>query len=359
MTEQSSDTAYQMSEAEANEILRSLLHKEGNWVNWGHKCQKLQKAGYDSQVIFERTGFQAVQQNLIIVASQVFDSLVQSGAETDLLAHYEGPRSDLLYEFRVLTKEQRLAAATLGLEKKIDLDEAREIARAIQEFSRLSQVPNEFTRHAGDALAYQCWKRGKQKRDLAERAKLIAKGLKFAHSPQARTAIEALLQDFSATPNRSAPLLPIHRLQGEDELARMIPLAGRFPMTSAEVAAVAGVTIQEPFRMVTVESTHTLVPLPGWQAILKAIDPVGIFWSSEKLPRSLSGRIEEVLVVIDRTVGEWNENGYYLIDSGDSVALKWFEKVPEVPLLGELILILRAKNILDENNITEPWQMDD
>jgi hypothetical protein len=359
MTEQPSDTAYQMSEEEANELLRSLLHKEGNWVVWGEKCQKLQKAGRDSGLIFERTGFQAAQQNLIIVAAQVFDSLVQADASAELLQYYEGPRSDILYEFRVLTREQRLAAAELGYEKKIDVDEAREVARAIQEFSRLSQIPSEFTRHAGDALAYQCWKRGKQKRDLAERAKLIAKGLKFAYSPGARTAIESLLQDFSVAPARSAPLLPMHRLQDEDELARMIPLAGSFPMTAGEVAAVKAVTIQEPFRAVTVGSQQTLVPLPGWQTILKAIDPVAILWNSEKLPRSLAGRVEEVLVVIDRTVGEWDENRYYLIDSGDSIELKWFDSAPEVPLLGELVLILRAKNILDENNITQPWQMDD
>lgn len=359
MTEQPADTAYQLSEEEATELLRSLLHKEGNWTNWGAKCQKLQKAGYDSGVIFERTGFQAAQQNLIIVASQVFDSLVQEGADAELLKYYEGPRSDILYEFRILTREQRLAAAVLGMEKKIDVDEARDIAKAVQDFARLSQVPAEFTRDPGDAIAYQCWKRGKQKRDLAERAKLIAKGLKFARSSTARTAIEALLQDFSTAPSRSSPLMPIHRLQGEDELARMVPLAGRFPLTAGEIAAVEALSIEEPFRTVTVGSHQTLVPLPGWQAILKAIDPVAILWPSERLPRSLSGKPEEVLVVIDRTVGEWDENRYYLVDSGDSVSLKWFEEAPDVPPLGELVLILRAKNILDEKNITEPWQMDD
>ncbi|MFM7717394.1 MAG: hypothetical protein ACKO7A_33220, partial [Microcystis sp.] len=83
MTEQPRSTDDRISETEATELMRSLLHKEGNWVNWGQKCQKLQKAGYDSQLIFEQTGFQNAQQNLIIVAAQVFESLIKAGASED------------------------------------------------------------------------------------------------------------------------------------------------------------------------------------------------------------------------------------------------------------------------------------
>lgn len=359
MTEQPRSTDDRISETEATELMRSLLHKEGNWVNWGQKCQKLQKAGYDSQLIFEQTGFQNAQQNLIIVAAQVFESLIKAGADEDLLSYYIGPRSDVLYELRILNQEQRLGAAKLAAEKRIEVAEAHDIAKAIQDFSRLSQIPSEFTRHPGDAIAYQCWKRGKQKRDLAERAKLIAKGLKFAHSDSARQAIESLLQDFTVTPTRSAPLLPVHRLQDEDELARIIPLVGRFPVTVTDIKHTESLSVEEPFRLVTVGDKQTIVPLPGWQAILKAIDPVAILWPSDQLPRSIATRPEEVLLVIDRVFAEWDVNNYYLVERDNSVFLQWFDSSPDVTILGELILILRAKNILDENNITEPWQMDD
>jgi hypothetical protein len=148
-------------------------------------------------------------------------------------------------------------------------------------------------------------------------------------------------------------------LQGEEELARAIPLAGRFPITAGEIAAVATVAIEEPFRAVTVGEGRTLVPLPGWRAILKARDPVAILWPGERLPRTLAGKPEEVLVVVDRVVGEWDENRYYLVEAGGAVSLEWIDSEPDTPPLGELVLILRAKNILDEGNITEPWQMDD
>jgi hypothetical protein len=118
-------------------------------------------------------------------------------------------------------------------------------------------------------------------------------------------------------------------------------------------------SVEEPFRLVTVGDKQTIVPLPGWQAILKAIDPVAILWPSDQLPRSIATRSEEVLLVIDRVLDEWDVNNYYLVERDNSVFLQWFDSSPDVTILGELVLILRAKNILDEKNITEPWQMDD
>ncbi|MDJ0540372.1 MAG: hypothetical protein PX481_17170, partial [Microcystis sp. M53603_WE2] len=149
------------------------------------------------------------------------------------------------------------------------------------------------------------------------------------------------------------------RLQDEDELARIIPLVGRFPVTVTDIKHTESLSVEEPFRLVTVGDKQTIVPLPGWQAILKAIDPVAILWPSDQLPRSIATRSEEVLLVIDRVLSEWDVNNYYLVEKDNAVFLQWFDSSPDVTILGELVLILRAKNILDEKNITEPWQMDD
>ncbi|MBR8830442.1 MAG: hypothetical protein N5P05_000087 [Chroococcopsis gigantea SAG 12.99] len=359
MTEQFQETAYQLSEETALELFRSLLHKEGSWVNWGQKCQTLQKGGYDSQTIFEQTGFQAAQQNLIIVASQVFESLVNGGAKDDLLDYYRGPRSDILYEFRILNAGQRLAAAVLARDKRLELEEAHEAAKAIQEVSHISQLPSEFTRAAGDAVAYQCWKRAKQKRDLQERARLIAKGLKFVVSDSGRRAIEALLSDFSTTTAKSAPLLPVHRLEDEDQLARIIPFVGEYPLHLSQVTAASSLIVEPIFHIVEAIKSTKIVPLPGWQSVLKATDPVAILWPTDELPRSISSKPEKVLVVIDRAATSWNENSYFLTSEEDKLGLQWFAEEPEAHLIGQLVVILRAKNILDENNLTEPWQMDD
>ena len=99
-----------LTPSEVAELLRSLLHKEGSWVDWGKKCQQLQKSGYDAESIFEQSGFQKVQQNLVIVASQVYGSLLQQGVDEAVLKYYLGPKSDVLYELRILNHQQRAIA---------------------------------------------------------------------------------------------------------------------------------------------------------------------------------------------------------------------------------------------------------
>ncbi|MGK7878185.1 MAG: RuBisCO accumulation factor 1 [Xenococcaceae cyanobacterium] len=362
MTEQPQDTpppSYQLSEDAAQELLRSLRRKEGNWVEWGKACQKLQKAGYNPQKIFEETGFQASQQNQIIVAAQVYESIVKAGVSEEVRSHLVGPRSDILYEFRILNQKQRAAAAEMALEKKLDLDGAHAVARAIKDFSRLSRLPEGFSNHPGDAVAYQCWKWARGKKDIQERSRLIAQGLKFAHSQTAREQIEKLLTDFTVVPPRKAPLLPVYRLEAEEELPRIIPFAGSLPLTRKELEAIPIVEESEPFRGVKFSGTGVFVPLPGWQAILKAEEPVAILCQSDGLPQLLSGKSKAVLVVVDRRSREWNVNSYFLVEQGEQLEFQWFEQSPEIPILGQVILVLRPKNIIDENVITEPWQMDD
>lgn len=343
----------------ATELMLSLLHKEGNWVDWGKGCQKLQKAGYSAQIIFEKTGFQTIQQNLIIVASQVYESLVKSDVSEIVLKYFLGPKSDVLYEFRVLNQTRRAAAAETAQAKNLDIDGAKELAKAIQEFMRCSQLPSGFTDHPGDAIAYQCWKSARQTKDLQTRTRLIAKGLKFAHSVSARNAIEQLLSDFSITPTRNAPLIPLHRVENDEELSRLVPVAGTWPLTPEQINAVQPLNIIEPFGLVQYSGECAIVPLPGWQVVLKAVDPVAFFCLGGELSDALTNKTETVLVVIDRAAKEWHENGFFLINQGENVAVDWFESSPNVEILGQAIVVLRPKRIFDENNLLEPWQMDD
>ncbi|MDB9328813.1 hypothetical protein PN435_22055, partial [Nodularia spumigena CS-590/02] len=62
------------------ELLRKLRQKQGNWVEWGVAIASLQKSGYNPQQIFEETGFEPIQQNQVIVGSQVYNSLAEGGA---------------------------------------------------------------------------------------------------------------------------------------------------------------------------------------------------------------------------------------------------------------------------------------
>ena len=358
MNDMPQNSQVQISEAEAQELIRSLLHKQGTWVEWGQGCQKLQKAGYSTQKIFEDTGFQNSQQNLVIVASQVFDNLVQAEVAPEILDYFRGPRSDVLYEFRILNQQQRVDASNLAYDKRIDVDGAQLVARAIKDVSRMSQLPEFFTNHPGDWVAYLSWKRAKGQKDLQQRSRLIAQGLKFAHSATAREAIEKLLSDFSVVNSASEPLLPLYRLELEEELPRIVPLAGAYPLTGQAISAIEPVELREPFSHIKVNS-GTYVPIPGWQAILKAESPIAYLCPSNLLPKYLGGKVEEVLVILDRANRKWDVNGYFALEIDGKVEIRWSETPPVEVIVGQLVLILRPKKILDEGNLTQPWQMDD
>lgn len=352
------DSKETIPEVEAQEIMRSLLHKEGNWVDWGNACQKLLKAGYSSQKIFEDTGFQNSQQNMVIVAAQVYDNLVQGGVSEEVLKYFQGPRSDVLHEFRLLNQKQRVEAAILAYNKRLDIDGAHLVTKAMRDVSRMSQLPEPFTNHPGDWVAYLSWKRAQSQKDLQQRSRLIAQGLKFANSDSARQAIEKLLSDFSVVKTVSEPLLPLYRLETEDELPRIVPLAGTYPIVIEDIGKVEQVEVQQPFGNITAKD-GSYVPVPGWQVVLKAQDPITYFCNSDRLPKSLSGKVEEVLIMLDRANTTWDVNSYFVVEVDGKPEIQWFETEPQAKIIGQLVLILRPKRILDEGNLTQPWQMDD
>lgn len=343
----------------AQELLRKLRQKQGNWVEWGQAIAYLQKSGYNPQEIFEATGFEPIQQNQVVVGAQVYNSLEKVGASEAAKAHYAIRGSDVLYELRLLTQEERAAAAELTFTHKLDLEEAREVAKAIKDFSRFRTLPEGFTNHPGDAVAYQAWKLARQYSDLQERSRLIAKGLRFAHSQSARKQIEQLLVDFTVVSQRPAPLPPFYRFDTEEELPRIVPVVGELPLKVQELKAVPLVEELEPFRIVKFAGEQAWVALPGWQVLLAAEDPVTILATSDRFPSQNQTQPGPVLVVVDRSQREWNDFSYFAIDNGGEVDFQWFETQPELPILGKVIIIVRPRKILDENVTKDSWQIDE
>jgi hypothetical protein len=343
----------------AQELLRKLRQKQGNWVEWGQAIAYLQKAGHNPQDIFEATGFEPSQQNQVVVGSQVYNSLEKGGASEPTRSHYATRGSDVLYELRLLTQEERAAAAELTFQQKLDVDEAREVAKAIKDFSRFRNLPEGFSNHPGDAVAYNAWKLARQNTDLQERSRLIAKGLRFAHTQSARKQIEQLLTDFTVVPKRPAPLLPFYRLESEEELPRIVPVVGEFPLTANDLKAVPLATEIEPFRMVKFTGEQAWVPLPGWQVLLSAEDPVVILSQSDRLPNQTNNQPGKVLLVVDRAQRQWDVSSYFIVEHANELDIQWFETEPEIPLLGKVIIILRPKRILDEEITKDSWQIDE
>lgn len=346
-------------ELAATDLLQSLRRKQGTWVEWGQACQTLQKAGYTQQTIFEETGFEPTHQNQVIVGAQVYATILNADCSEAVRTHFEQKGSDILYELRVLTQTDRAAVAELVLEKQLDLDEAKEVTKAVKDLARFSTVPEGFTSHPGDAVAYQVWRLARQISDLQERSRLIARGLRFAHSPIARQRIEQLLTDFSVVPAAMAPRLPVYRLEDTEELPRVLPVVGKLPLTKSDLQAVPLIEEVQPFGMVKFSGTGAWVPVPGWQVILRAEDPVVLLAASDTLPTPLPGKVEEVLLVIDRSMRDWQDDRFFIVEQNNQLQIQWFEQRPDLPILGQLLLIMRPKKVLDENYTQELWQIDE
>jgi Rubisco Assembly chaperone C-terminal domain/Rubisco accumulation factor 1 alpha helical domain/Rubisco accumulation factor 1 helix turn helix domain len=345
---------------DAESLFLMLRRKQGSWVEWGQACQQLQKAGHTPQAIFEETGFEPIQQNQVIVGAQVYAGLVEYSADPEVLEHFGHRGSDILYELRVFTQPERPAIAALAFQHKLDSDEAHDLTRAIKDFARVRKPPEAFaTHHPGDAVAHQSWVQAKQKSDLQERSRLIAKGLRYAHSDSARKEIEKLLTDFSVTKVQTSPRLPLSRPDSELDLPRIVPLLGKLPLPVAALKA-APITEEEgAFRIVRFAGEGAWVPLPGWQVIASAEDPVAVLSDGDRLPIPPDQASEEVLVIIDRAHRDWDDQSYFVVDADGELDIQWFAEVPAEKILGRVVVVVRPKRFFDEEATKEMWVLDE
>jgi Rubisco Assembly chaperone C-terminal domain/Rubisco accumulation factor 1 alpha helical domain/Rubisco accumulation factor 1 helix turn helix domain len=349
------------STEEIDQLLLSMRRKMGTWVEWAEACQVLVKAGYSDQKIFEATGFETIHQNQIMVGVQVYKSMVAIGVKPETAEHFHRKASDVLYEFRTLSPVERAAAADFAFERKMDQDDARELGKAVKDFSRISQPPAEFSSHPGDILAYFAWRAAKQKTDLQARTILIAKALKYVQSIPARRQIEALLLNFAQTPEKLAPRLPVYRIDSDEEIPTVLPVIGVMPLTKSDFQAPPLYDSEEPFGLVRFSGAGAYVAVPGYQVIRNSSDPIAFLMESDKLPTRLPGGSEQALIVVDRANREWKSDTYFVVaNAEDQLELNWFESAPETQqILGRVILLLRPKKVLDEAYTKELMQFEE
>lgn len=348
------------SPVDVDSLITQLRRKQGDWVEWGQACQKLQKTGLSPQQVFEATGFEPIHQNQVMVAAQVYASLMAAGVSESVQAHFRQRGSDILYELRVLSQGDRAKAAELSFKYGLDADDIKDVAKALKEYSYLKDPPQGFTDTAEDTVAYYYWKLARQQSDLQARSRLIGQGLKFARSDSARQKVEKLLTDFTVVKSRPAPTLPVYRLETDSELPYIIPIAGALPLETEALKAVPVAVPEDPFGIVKFEGTGAWAPIPGWQVILQAEDPVGILAKVHQLPNVQNpNSTEPVLLIVDRVQRDWDADGYFITDDAGVVGLQWSAEPPDLKLLGRLLIVMRPKRILDENYTRELWQFEE
>ena len=179
----------------------------------------------------------------------------------------------------------------------------------------------------------------------------------FAHSQSARNQIEKLLTELTAPPQRSAPALPVYRMEADEELPRTFPVAGKFPLETSILATVPTVEGLDAFQITHNNWTGGWVSLPGWKVLTSAAEPVGIIAPIDTLP-ALVGQPKESIVVLDRSVTEWDEFNYFAIDRDGLLAIEWFESPPTIPILGKLVLILHPKRPIEVGDTKDLWEIE-
>lgn len=139
-----------------------------------------------------------------------------------------------------------------------------------------------------------------------------------------------------------------------------MPVAGQLPIATADYKQVPGVLPEDPFGMVKFSGTGAWVPVPGWQVILKAEDPIALLAKYDQLPNAPEAIAnDDVLIVVDRAKREWDQYSYFVIDADGQLEISWFEEAPDTQLLGGVVLIMRPKKIFDQNYTKELWQIDE
>ncbi len=353
--------AHNSPPADTEALILQLRRKQGSWVDWATACQTLQKAGMSPQKIFEETGFEPIQQNQIIVAGQVYQSITDGAVSESALEHFTTRGSDSLYELRILSKHDRANAVQFVYDQGLDSEQVRDVAKALKEFSYRSDLPPGFTNHPGDAVAFSYWSLARQTSDLQTRSRLIAQGLRFAHSTAAREAIEKLLTDFAVVKTKPTPRLPLFRIETDTDVPCVVPMVGQWPISAAAFQAVPKMEPEGAFGIVQSSGEQAWVPVPGWQVVLTAQDAIAFLMPFNALPNQSDSTVSEtVLVIVDRQQQTWDDSSYFVVaDENDQLTMRWFDTEPGTSLLGRVIVIVRPKKVLDEAYTQELWQIDE
>jgi len=335
-------------------LLQLLRRKEQTWVDWGKACQQLQRSGYSSVQIFEDTGLEPIQQNQVIVAAQVFESIVPLGMEPTVQAYFQQRGSDVLYELRSLSPSQRLQTATFAQQHQFDADQTRALAKAYREFQQLRERPSSFTDHPGDALAYQYWRWARERSDLQDRSRLIAQGLQMVHSSEARQQLQSLLLEWAPQPQQTPPRWPFYRLDSEEGAPLILPLWGKVsdPVSRSDNTLPAAPRPQTDrgFPLYAL-SSGDYVAVPGWSVIQGCQNPLVLLAQVGDLPHlgTLGNDLglqeaNPLLILVDLGQRTWQADRFFWVERSGQRTLEWFpQDGPESQtdrLLGQIILVL-------------------
>ncbi|KAF7142636.1 hypothetical protein RHSIM_Rhsim05G0175300 [Rhododendron simsii] len=311
--------------------LEVLTNRLGLWFELAPLIPALLQEGFSPTTIEQITGISSLDQNCLVVASQVRQTLT----DPETLAFFENSGSEILYEIRLLSTSQRNAVARYLVENNSDAKAARELARAMKDFPKRRgdkgwesfdyMIPT-------DCLAFMYYRQAlEHKNPSDQRTAALQQALEVVVSDKAKKRILADLEgggDSKDGVEDEGVVVPVVRMKGGE-----VAEAGTvvvFPVCKAEDG---GKGVEEvpwecrnegEFGVVVAEKGWSRwVALPGWLPVvgLKRGGVVVAFQDARVLPWKANRwyKEEPILVVADRGRKEVvADDGFYLVlHSGD------------------------------------------
>ncbi|GAA0176974.1 hypothetical protein LIER_29638 [Lithospermum erythrorhizon] len=189
---------------DTNSRLEVLTNRLAAWFEYAPLIPALiQEHGLSPESIEEITGISVDEQNRLVVATKVRDTLVESNLDPQVLATFDNSGAELLYEIRVMSNnQQRTAAVEYAVNKEFDTKKTGELARAIKDYPkrRGDKGWGNFDGNLpGDCLAFMYYRQAQEHR-VASSEELtrvaLERAMEVVESDVGRSLIEEELKQM-------------------------------------------------------------------------------------------------------------------------------------------------------------------
>lgn len=329
-----------------------------------------------------------MEQNRLVVAAQVRDSLVQSQVDPDIISFFDTGGSELLYEVRLLSNSQRAAAVRYAIENSFDAKKTQELARSMKDKPRRrgdkgwQSFDDELP---GDCLGFMYFRLAEEHKSASSEdlwKASLEKALEAVESEKAKNRVLKELEGKKDGEEEDKDVaadgvkVPVVRMQvGEVAESSIVAV---LPVCRAEEREVE---VEEApwecggggdFGIVEAEKGWSRwVVLPGWEPVagLRRGGVAVAFKNATVLPWRAKkyNRDEHILVVADRGRKEVvADEGFYLVVGGgngsgqEGLKVERGSGLKEIGVkesLGTVVLVVRPPG--EENDtqlIDDDWE---
>ncbi|KAL6643172.1 hypothetical protein ACP70R_021353 [Stipagrostis hirtigluma subsp. patula] len=363
--------------AQRLEVLRDRM---GRWYEYAPLISALSRDGFTPSSIEEATGISGVEQNRLVVASQVRDSLLDKAAfPADLVPYFDsfsGP--DLLYELRFLNARQRADAARHAIDHRLDARAVRELARSMKDFPR-RHAEDGWEAFQGaspaDCLAFWRFRVSREAIDVEDQIGELERALQVVETEAARARVELEMErakrkaageeveDAEGDP-ASRPAVNVVRLHygevAEASTVLLLPVVREADGVAAMDAAPRRTKTDVDLGIVEVDKEWARwAVMPGWGPVMEAADEAVVIElpDGRKLPWR-TGYEERVLVIANRGKKEVLEQGLYVLEKEGRLVVERGQKLVEQGIAvaaAEVVIVVRPPREEDDMISDEEW----